>query len=402
MDRIALKLITLLITPLLLAGCPDRHKGHSDMGPQIRRVKGDPYVFVKGTAMNRKNSIPSELLSEERKWRFGWGGFEEENAELPPENIETGNEAPERQSTDAETELNYRQKAAPVTREGAFVTFENEYLKIVFKLKGKEAAVQGIFNKAADKMMYIGTDLELLHTSVKEDLSAFSILFGSPIKGGRKVTVFVFTSSGPAKKEMFTTDDFYFPLGIGVKALWPEAKKTLTICRSPSPAVTQMFSDSLSEWSKHLKGRLTLKTQESSACPPWSDLNTQTITVLDDWIEIEGKTGQLGLTQSIYDIANGSILDSDIFLFREEINESLKIQQANIDVRKQGAENDSRMKWFYTDVVLHELGHWLGLHHNFEKGVASVMSYDSNVKGLQPYDIQAIQALYPLRYVDRP
>lgn len=402
MNSLSLKLIALLITPLLLAGCPDRHKGASKPGPQMRKVKGDPYVFVKGTAMNRKNSIPSELLNEERKWKFGWGGYEEENADLPPENIETGHEAPERQSIDAEAQLNSWQVPATVSREGEMITFEDEYFKIVFKLTDKEASIHGIFNKIQNKMFLIGGELELLHTSIKDDQSAFSILIGSSKKGGRQLAFFVFTPGGPAKKEMFTTDNFYFLLGKGVKAVWPEPEKTLTICRSPSPGITQMFNDSVAEWTKHLRGRLTVKTAESNSCPPWTDLNSQTITVLDDWIEIEGEIGQTGTTQAIYDIANGHIADSDIFLYRGEIEEVHKIARTNFDVRKQGAEEDYRLQWFYTETVLHELGHWLGLHHNFEKGVASAMSYDSNVKGLQPYDIQAIQALYPLRHVDRP
>lgn len=402
MKSLSLKLAILLFTPLFLTGCPDPFKSESKAGPYIRRVKGDPYVFVKGTAMNRKNSIPAKLLAKDREWKLDFGGYQEELAALPQQNIESGNEAPEKQGADAEAALNSGQTTITVQHEGNTVTYEMSNFKLTFKTDAENASLESIFDKQDNKLYRTDHELEVLHTSLKNDSSAFSILIGSQEKGARAVVQFVFVPNGPAKKEMFTTDNFYYLLGKGVKLIWPESEKTITICSSPSPGITRMFKESVAEWMKHLKGRFTIKAAESSTCPPWSDLNTQTLTILDDWIEIQGSQGYLGITVPLYDMANGRFMDSDIFLFRGELEEDAQLKGVNIDVRKQGSEHDYRLKGFYSDTILHELGHWLGLHHNFDEWVPSAMGYDPKITTLQTYDIQAIQALYPSKPTDRP
>ena len=68
------------------------------------------------------------------------------------------------------------------------------------------------------------------------------------------------------------------------------------------------------------------------------------------------------------------------FVFEDEIN---KYDQFFTTLEKQ---NEIKK------IITHELGHYLGLDHNFEDST-SIMSYD-DVNKLGPYDISAILELY--------
>jgi predicted Zn-dependent protease len=44
---------------------------------------------------------------------------------------------------------------------------------------------------------------------------------------------------------------------------------------------------------------------------------------------------------------------------------------------------------------LHEIGHFLGLHHQFNPAIPSIMSYaEKNESKLYDYDVKAVQHLY--------
>jgi hypothetical protein len=400
-----LSLFSILIAlPLVLAGCPNSGKAAKNKsGPSIQKVKGDPMVFVNGTQMNRRNQLSMDLLAEDKHYSLGVSGFVEEKQEAPKENIETGNEAPTRQGKAAADELEKNVVVTKFTREGDVITASNGFYKATFKVDSATNTFKiiGIAYKENGKVYsYKEGEFEVLHTSVSSEHQAFTFLLAgteAPPKG-RYVVSIGFYPPLPVKESVFTLDNFYYIYGVGVKIIWPQDKlREVRLCHPPSPEVSNAFKQALGAWNENLKGRFELTTTTASSCPPFSDLNTQTATVLDGWIEIEGQQGQSGITKWFVDAPKGEILDADIFVYRSELAENYGVYRPGKDVTSVDAAKDSGVYAFYFETFQHELGHLLGLHHQFNKDVKSVMGYDSSVKTLQPYDIQAIQALYPLK-----
>jgi hypothetical protein len=80
------------------------------------------------------------------------------------------------------------------------------------------------------------------------------------------------------------------------------------------------------------------------------------------------------------DTSKRKLLDADIMIWVKE-NEKNKTVLADID--------------YFQSVITHEMGHVLGLHHQFDKNVPSIMGY-SGVDAITYYDDEALKELYPL------
>ncbi len=388
-----------VVSPLVLAGCPGfLEKDKKPMKVGVRKMKGDPAVFVKGTAMNMKNELPVELF--DGKFAMDIGGFAEAEQEKPRTNMENGQEAPAQSGTDAKKDLENSFETTEIKKSAEQIVVTHSAVVLTFKVDNakRTATLVSALDRHENQTHKIGENgVSVLHTSISKDRRAFSILFAKSSTPNRLMISFNFMPPAPIKESVFTADTFFYVLGKGVKMIWPQdEKRQLTICR-PQPGIANEFNRALADWQKALEGRLELATAESRDCPPFSDLNTHTTTVVDGWINIEGAQGTTGFTQLSYDLANGELLDADIFILREEVVEDLRLRNSNFDAKADSATNDAAMRQFYFEIFQHELGHLLGLHHQFDHGVKSIMGYDPAVTTMQPYDIQAIQALYPLK-----
>jgi hypothetical protein len=93
-----------------------------------------------------------------------------------------------------------------------------------------------------------------------------------------------------------------------VKIIWPQAEhREVRLCHSPSPEIATAFNGAIHDWNEVLKGRFELSAKLAYICPPFSDLNTQTVTVLDGWIEIEGEQGMAGVTKWMIDAGAAAV-----------------------------------------------------------------------------------------------
>jgi hypothetical protein len=341
--------------------------------------------------MNRQNRLPKAFFTMDREWILDIGGFEEELASLPQANIESGNEAPELTGRDAEAAVNSKIETIEVRSEGRNISYSLANYQLHFRIEDDHVALERLVKPRENRDLLIGRDAEVLHTSILRDQTAFSILIGVTEIGRREILQFTFIPNGRVNASIFTAENFYYLLGKGVKLAWKtDDPRTLTICRPPTA------ENSMSEWMKHLKNRAQFATAESNSCPPFSDLNNHGIFVIDEWIEIQGSPGYAGLTIPTADLAGGFLIDSDILMMRGELEESALINGYTGDVKAPGAEYEKGVRSFYADTMIHEIGHWLGLHHQFNKSVPSIMGYN-DLTSIQAYDIQAVQALYPLK-----
>jgi hypothetical protein len=119
--------------------------------------------------------------------------------------------------------------------------------------------------------------------------------------------------------------------------------------------------------------------------PPFSDLNSNCIYDFQNYlVRLNNAHVMPAETNVVFHASNKFLQDVDTFIFQSEI------------AKNDGEQNAATMRW----IAIHEMGHMLGLHHKALENMVdehSVMSYRKLLLELQPYDLEAIKALYPLQ-----
>jgi len=377
----------------------------------VIEVNGDPNVFVKDTVMNLgEEEIPKDFFDTSMKYFVFVRGFVE--AELAP--IEKESETVEsrvKQQTPLESQDDYLNALKEMT--------EKQTAKVV--LGSNEASFESIgggldltlvkfvksesggfsFNKKyledVSKADKTGSNIRLLHISVKKDETAVSVLFSGNSGGKRFVVAYEIQKREDLSLNLTFLDKAYkYMLGPGLRTGWSQDHSVeLSTCEFISnPELSRSVSQGVAPWAAVLKNRLDLSEKIYKKCPPFSDLNFHGFYFIRDWIEVLGDYGVLGRASNSYDLRRGEIIDSDIFILLSEWDEGLSKQ--GVDVFKPGVlSSNPKVKEMMISTFIHEIGHFLGLHHQFD-GTASVMSYEKGSRlHLTSYDKKAVQALYP-------
>lgn len=118
-------------------------------------------------------------------------------------------------------------------------------------------------------------------------------------------------------------------------------------------------------------------------CPPFSDLNFTGIYIVDEFAP-----SAWGETLSVGSRSSQSIVDADVFLYLRNYRKTWDKMGLSYEDLKV-----SNSYTFY-ETMTHEIGHLLGLSHNFAVS-PSIMSY-SDDRRFSIYDKAAIRALYPM------
>jgi predicted Zn-dependent protease len=92
----------------------------------------------------------------------------------------------------------------------------------------------------------------------------------------------------------------------------------------------------------------------------------------------------LGVTFTTLDLVNYSHIDSDILIFEKDL-EAVSRNRPELLIPE------------LTRTLKHEMGHFLGLDHQFKDEIHSIMSYRPSDDELFDYDKKAILELYPLK-----
>lgn len=223
---------------------------------------------------------------------------------------------------------------------------------------------------------------KLVHLSFDKTRKIFTLMTYNTEDGSKDVTTIEFkTFVEPLPK--LTANTFYqFTLGPGVYTHW-KSSIHLNLCGQKSLALKGKVQKAVSDWNRTLPPDRQISISIISTPAPFSDLNQHCIYLIDDFMtEPNPKVAGSGFTYNTYDLSKLSIIDSDIFILKKEIEKS-------------GHEFSSpELQQYIQYAVSHEMGHLLGLDHQFNPEIESIMSYKFDDVELAPYDKRAIRELY--------
>lgn len=240
-------------------------------------------------------------------------------------------------------------------------------------------------------------DPDTVYYSMHKNQEYFSLSF--PIYYSDGTSQYLTMHMAKTKELKWIQEDtrYYYMVAAGVRVGWDQSKPVeLSLCGIKSKELKTLILESIDEWKKHLQGRLEIQTKIYEAYPPYLDLNSHCIYLIEDFqTKPEPEFKNTGATRSaIYD----TILDSDIFLLKREID-----KYTLLDRFFKYPDSRNLLK----SIIIHEIGHFLGLAHQFDEEdldkkdlkqtIPSIMGYDERITSIQSYDIQAIQYLYPFK-----
>lgn len=356
-----------------LSACSERREKSTPS--QTIYVLGDPRSVIKNTKLNAEFDF-KKINSSDRIVQILDYAFVEK---APYKKSRSQKEIEKSNST---SENNKKlQKVLPLKVTDLTIT------RVTFE---SNSEIFSIFKKN-DKYYYTsnnGLSGEILHTSfLSENKKFFSLLIYSDNNfNSVKSLVALYFQLNPNSDfiELHQENDYEYILGRGIKFKWKKSNSLdLASCGSP-PTLSLATQKAVNEWAHVLKGRLNFESKElKSNYPPFSDLNSRCLYLADLYRAWPNPDEELlGATFSISNLNDRSIIDSDIIIFKNEFEKS------GISFY------DPRFIGHIYRTVLHEIGHFLGLGHEFS-GHESIMSYE---RDLSPYifdhDMKAAQALY--------
>ena len=392
---------SIILTLSLLVSCggdqkKKETKNHGDLlhnstnKTSTHFITGDPLNLIKGTTKNPQSFLNLDNLKSFNNFRLIRVMYFVSKKKINPEqskDIEKGNEAPTE-----ERKSNYPFFQFKEFQDGyLFSSKETKELKFYFEKEANSSLIglKYVLNQKNEKV-----SVNVHHYSLKADGKAFSILVDAPYdQDSTEIVAFTFSSpTNPIRSQPGNSKYFYLN-GAGVKHKWSQNQSLkISLCSADyESALTDLFKESVHKWSKALKGRLDVIAEISQEPAPFSDLNQNCIFTPDNFYQTNPRDPRImsgGAAIPLIDVDQAEILQSDIFLWPKEFQ---KFNLSLADVKEQ-----QKIYKSVSRTMTHEIGHLLGLHHQFTKGVKSIMSYSrERFTELQSYDIKAIQHLYP-------
>ncbi len=339
-------------------------------------VKGDPKQLIKGSTLDKTSFISENNVTEFDDYSLStiWQ-FTENEVVVEQEdtgNPETGNEATEEdQTTSAQVYYTFKK-----TDNGYVYSNPRMKLDLGFSINNGKLELKNL------ETSYGVYDLKILHYSQKKTKDSFSILAElEDAADGRILLSFVFVKKTEQKNIAKVDSRYKYIMGPGVVIPWSQKEALqIDVCGNQHKATEQAFNWGLDQWKKALKNKMTIKTNYLSIFPPFSDLNSHCIYTVNDYTtESRPQYINPASTTTNFDTFKGEIIDADIFVWVKEI-------EKDGDIANQAS--------YLAGVTSHELGHFFGLDHQFDKDYESIMSYD-NTYYMTKYDTEAINYLYP-------
>lgn len=246
-------------------------------------------------------------------------------------------------------------------------------------------------------------DLTTLHYSISADKSQFSFLasFNNKKSGKSLLSVTFFHPKiiFEANTVKTTVKNFNYLAGNGVKSAWKlndKGQVKIDVCPSTVKGMAKQFENysledtqvvirnAIKEWEqpfKSLDKKFSIDIRFPKRCKPFSDVNQHAIYWIGDYLTYTPDNKNYGVALVETNPKSSEIITSDILLFESEIN---KLDKEKAPISEKRSETRR--------ALIHEVGHFLGLDHNFEDN-HSIMSYKV-VEELGRYDKEAIYELY--------
>lgn len=326
-------------------------------------VQGDPLSLLEGATLKDSPITYDELSQFDGYILSGGNVFIQK---LKKENKATREELKEQQTPTNQSRITTGKQLYLKKQGDKYIyTDDKESIRIQFVKDEKGLLVLEKYDEY---------EAQLVNFSVASDKEVFSITIKTKTKENGNV---LFSLS--FYKNKFSTlntdpkNDYYYLYGQGVKVKWPDAKKLkISTCGKWEYTKRYLVEKAVSQWNYHLSGDVIITYSHiESGFPSIFDIGTNCI--YSSSIFTENLTA--GITLFTSDLKAGLFYNSDIVLMDKYLDKY---------------EDED-----YQEVVEHELGHFLGLHHNFEEGAFSIMSYtDYYDDEISTYDIKATKSLY--------
>ncbi len=382
MNRIRLHTLFLLLVALASACGSSSRKGRNTATAERYFVLGDPRVMIEGTSADTQSFITTEKIADFDDYTLaGFTVFAPKIDSSTIDRVSSQEELEEANKTDGtvlESELNIY--SFTISGGKAFYQAQGSGFDDYPKLEFTQV------NNRWELTAVSGESVLAEHYSLSQNGRVFSVLVSNSDELGNYLAALTFTRiDGPQKPVPDLKNSYQYIVGTGIAVGWAKSLK-ISICGDLSESNKTTFSKSISNWSiatgdaSGTLGGLAYEIEFVSQPKPFNDVNQHCINLVKNYrLEDQEDLAVFGVTLPTVDFQEFTLVDSHIFIFDDAL---------------------ARFREPVLTTATHEVGHLLGLGHEFSRssrGVIlhpSIMGY-SGVNSITSWDAEAILALYP-------
>lgn len=383
--------ISLALAALLSCSAPETKNEHTDNAigkPAVYFFHGDPESLLEDTSPNPNSPFNSSNLEAFKDFNISKFLIFRSTSPLEStsEEAETSDAAPVASENEIVDESRIEEDQIPnyefQQMEGNFFYKNAGNLK----LPSLEFALQQDRLELRKLILLDGKTIEIKakHYSISQDSDLFSILFSFREHDSDHLGAIYFTKNQTPMTKVKTTDgDYPYLFGRDIAVGW-QKPLNLSICGKRALAERDMIEEAIKKWDETSNmhfGGLPYTIQSLDNALPFSDVNQNCIFLVNDYrLTASFEKLALGVAFPVVNATRAQLVAGSIVIFENahyQFNPHHPIKQT----------------------MLHELGHLLGLGHEFKKDdngnaiYTSVMSYE-HVDEIQKRDLEAVGALY--------